>query len=174
MILALTVTYFIFSKTDRGYRFHTGTVASILIFGSLFGWAIIYFTGAAHFSDRQMQRFEPRYRDLRQWFAGMLPRPEDGTLPLRVLSIEGDIIYGHTPDGQTWQVTLTCLDDDCEKKKAKIILEKPVIFEGAISKNGEFIASELFFPQKGMPKIRKQNLPMMKSSLDHGFEDMGE
>lgn len=41
----------------------------------------------AHWSDRQMQRFEPRYRDMRQNFARMLPRVEDGVLPLRVTSV---------------------------------------------------------------------------------------
>ena len=42
----------------------------------------------AHWSDRQIQRFEPRYRDMRQNFARMLPHPEEGMLPLRVMSIE--------------------------------------------------------------------------------------
>jgi hypothetical protein len=41
----------------------------------------------AHWSDRQIQRFEPRYRGMRENFAHILPRPEDGILALRVFSV---------------------------------------------------------------------------------------
>jgi len=88
MIFALTIGYFIFSKTGRSYRLHASIIALVLILGSLVGGEILYITRMAHWSDRQMQRFEPRYRGMRENFSHILPRPEDGILPLRVLSIE--------------------------------------------------------------------------------------
>ena len=83
----------------------------------------------AHWSDRQMQRFDPRYRDMRQNFARMMPHPEEGILPLRVLSVEGDIIRGKTPDGQNWEVILQCSSDDCREKKEKSLIGRPALFE---------------------------------------------
>gem|GEM_PF-1303679 len=50
----------------------------------------------------------------------MLPRPEDGTLLLRILGIEGDIIHGQTPDGQKWEVKLRCSSEECRERKEKI------------------------------------------------------
>lgn len=76
-----------------------------------------------------MQRFEPRYREMREQFSRLLPRPEEGILPLRVLSVEGDTIRGKTPDGHDWEVTLLCHDEPCQSKKSKIPTGRPVIFE---------------------------------------------
>lgn len=49
MIVALTVGYFIFSKTDRGYRFHASVITVTLIVGSLLGGEFLYLTHAVHF-----------------------------------------------------------------------------------------------------------------------------
>lgn len=35
MIFALTIGYFVFSKTGRSYRYHAGAIAGILILGSV-------------------------------------------------------------------------------------------------------------------------------------------
>lgn len=75
-----------------------------------------------------MQRFEPRYRDMRQNFARILPRPEEGLLPLRVLNIEGDIIQGETPHGENWEVHLQCSSDECRKEQKKLLINRPVLF----------------------------------------------
>jgi hypothetical protein len=37
MIFALTIGYFVFSKTGRSYRLHAGAITAILIMGSLIG-----------------------------------------------------------------------------------------------------------------------------------------
>jgi hypothetical protein len=42
MIFALTIGYFIFSKTGRSYRLHAGAIAVIIILGSLVGGGILY------------------------------------------------------------------------------------------------------------------------------------
>ncbi len=49
MIVALTVGYFIFSKTDRSYRFHASVITITLIVGSLLGGELLYLTHAVHF-----------------------------------------------------------------------------------------------------------------------------
>ena len=90
---------------------------------------MLYITRMAHWSDRQMQRFEPRYRDMRQNFSRMLPHPEEGLLPLRVLSVDGDIIRGKTPDGQNWEVNLQCSSDECRDRKEKTLIGRPALFE---------------------------------------------
>ncbi len=158
MIVALTIGHFIFSKTGRGYRFHASVIAGILILWSLLGGEILYLSRMAHWSDRQMQRFEPRYRDMRQNFARMLPRVEDGVLPLRVTSVSWDTIQGITPDGHNWTVKLDCKSDNCREKWKKIPTGRPIIFEGKMSAKGEFEASEIEFPPKWGPKnIRKKD-----------------
>ncbi len=159
LILALTTGYFIFSKTWRSYRFHAGAIVLVLIVGSIVGGEVLYISRMAHWSDRQMQRFEPRYRDMRQNFARMLPRPEEGLLPLRVLSVDGDIIHGETPDGQSWEVNLQCSSDECRARKEKILIGRPALFEWSISELGKFSANELLPPPKGMIKNKgKKNL----------------
>ena|GEM_PF-1247276 len=66
LIFAITIGYFIFSKTGRSYRIHAGIITIILVLGSLVGGEILYITRIAHWSDRQMQRFEPRYGAMRR------------------------------------------------------------------------------------------------------------
>lgn len=123
-----------------------------------------------------MQRFEPRYRDMREQFSRLLPRPEDGILPLRVLSVEGDTIRGKTPDGHDWEVTLQCYDEPCQSKKSKIPTGRPVIFEWKISGKEHFDATEIEFPSKWMPKnIRKKDTFLKKeTSLGHESEEKRE
>lgn len=106
-----------------------------------------------------MQRFEPRYRDMRENFARMLPHPEEGLLPLRVLSVDDDIIHGKTPDGQNWEVILTCSSENCRESQEKITPGRPTLFEGSISDDGKFSAIEIRLPPKGMPKNRGRIKP---------------
>jgi hypothetical protein len=149
MILVLTIGYFIFSKTERGYRLHAGIIASILVIGSLVGGELLYVTHAIHFGDRQIQRFAPWYRNFRQWFAHMMPRPEEGVLPLRVTKIEGNVITGTSPDGQKWQVNVTCGDTACQEKMSKIQpLSRPIFFLWKISADHVFQASDFRFPPR--------------------------
>ncbi len=98
MIFVITLGYFVFSKTGRSYRYRAGVTVGILVLGSFIGGAFLYLTHTIHWSDKQIQRFEPRYRQMREGFVGVLPRPEDGVLPLRVLAIDEDAIRGKTPD----------------------------------------------------------------------------
>jgi hypothetical protein len=159
LILALTTGYFIFSKTWRSYRFHAGAIVLVLIIGSIVGGEILYITRMAHWSDRQMQRFEPRYRDMRQNFARMMPRPADGVLPVRVSSIVGDVFYGKTPEGQSWEVNLQCSSDECRERKEKTIIGRPVIFEWSISEPGKFSAIDLLLLPKGVLKNKGKRKP---------------
>lgn len=176
MILALTTGYFIFSKTWRSYRFHAGAIVLVLIIGSIVGGEVLYITRMAHWSDRQMQRFEPRYRDLRENFARMLPHPEEGLLPLRILSVDGDIIHGETPDGQSWEVNLQCSSDECRERKEKTLIGRPAVFEGSISGDGTFSATEYRLPPKGFPKnMGRKNLPILPiPQRDHDLWKKGE
>lgn len=176
LILALTTGYFIFSKTWRSYRFHAGAILLVLIIGSTVGGEILYITRMAHWSDRQMQRFEPRYRGMRENFSHMLPRPEEGILPLRVLSIEWNIIRGKAPDGQDWEVTLTCSSDECRERQKKATPSRPTLFQGSISGDGTFSATEIRLHPKGMPKnrgkIKPPILPIPEG--DHSLWKKGE
>lgn len=52
----------------------------------------------------------------------MLPRPEDGILPLRISEIQGDVLVGFSPDGQEWSIELHCQDEKCIEQKMKIII----------------------------------------------------
>lgn len=176
MIFALTIGYFIFSKTWRSYRFHAWVIALVLIIGSIVGWEILYITRMAHWSDRQLQRFEPRYRDMRENFAHMLPRPEDGILPVRIFSIEGDVIRGKTPDGQDWEVTLICSSDECRERQKKATPGRPALFEWSISGKATFSATEFLLPPKGLPKnLRMKNSPILRiPQWDHGLWKKGE
>lgn len=170
MIFALTIGYFVFSKTGRSYRLHAGMIAGVLVAGSLLWGEILYITRMAHWSDRQIQRFEPRYRDMRQNFARMLPRPEEGMLPLRVMSIEWDTIQGTTPDGYTWDVKLKCSDYTCREKKKKISTGRPVIFEWEISGDGQFEAREIEFPPRLWPRNMHQKESPFKKDTSLGNE----
>ena len=130
-----------------------------MIIGSIVGGEVLYITRMAHWSDRQMQRFEPRYRDMRENFARMLPHPEEGLLPLRILSIDGNIILGKTPDGQNWEVNLQCSSDECRERQKKATPSRPTLFQGSISGDGTFSATEIRLPPKGMPKNRGRIKP---------------
>lgn len=59
----------------------------------------------------------------------MMPRPDEGILPLRVTEIQENIILGNSPDGLAWLVHIDCDDDDCEVRKTKIRVGKPSVFE---------------------------------------------
>jgi hypothetical protein len=176
MIFALTIGYFVFSKTGRSYRLHAGVITAILIMGSLIGGMWLYITRMAHWSDRQIQRFEPRYRGMRENFAHILPRPEDGILALRVLSVTWDIIRGKTPDGQDWEVTLICSSDECRERRQKVIPGRPALFEWSISGKATFSAIEFLLPPKGLPKnMRMKSSPILRIfQWDHGLWKKGE
>jgi hypothetical protein len=172
LIFAVTIWYFIFSKTWRSYRIHAGIITTVLVLGSLVGGEILYITRIAHWSDRQMQRFEPRYGAMRRWFVHMMPRPEEGALPLRILGIDGGIIRGQTPDGQKWEVQLRCSSDECRERKEKIRQWRPVIFEGKISHQNVFVATEIRVPLK---KIFKNSPPIFPPPpWDRGLWKMGK
>jgi hypothetical protein len=62
MIFALTIGYFVFSKTGKNYRYHASALAGILILGSLTGGQILYVSRVAHWGQENMLRFTPRYK----------------------------------------------------------------------------------------------------------------
>ncbi len=159
MIFALTIGYFVFSKTGRSYRYQAGAIAGILILGSVVWWATLFITRTAHWSDQQIQRFEPRYWAMRRGFHGQIPRPEDGVLPLRVLEMEEDAIRGKTPDWHSWSVTLQCGDEICEQHKSRIRPWKPSIFEWKVRSEWVFEASRVlpgpWFRPKNLRPIPK-------------------
>lgn len=148
MIFALTLGYFLFSRTKRGYRLHASLIAGILVIGSIVGGEILYATHAIHFWEREVQRFAPGYRNFRQGFAHMMPRPEEGILPLRVLSVDGAAITGFSPDGQPWNVLLHCRDEECADRKNQIKINRPTIFGGKISGKHSFNAEDIKVPPK--------------------------
>lgn len=143
MIFALTAGYFIFSRTDRGYRLHAAFIATILILWSMIWGTILYVTRAPHWGESQMRHFQPRYREFRQWVAHMVPRPEDGILALRVSNIDNTVISGHAPGGQLWSVSLLCQDDICEYERDWLRSGKPTLFEGKIISQWAFEASRV-------------------------------
>lgn len=93
----------------------------------------------------------PRYGRVRADFARVMPRPEDGMLPIRVSALENDIIVGVAPDGKIWNVRLNCVNDFCRTKKQNISLKKPLIFEGKVTGTDEFTAFDIFFKPKDKP-----------------------
>lgn len=180
MIAALTISYFIFSKTGRGYRFHAGAISALLILSSFVGWEIMFLSGFAHQWDRMMQRFQPQYREFRAGFRHMMPRPEEGLLPIQVLNIDendckqsvvnslrdpegssdprtGKQVFcmsyrGKSPDWADWQVFLRCENSECEEAATKIQLLRPTLFEGKIRENHIFDAGDVRKP--GRPERR--------------------
>lgn len=98
-----------------------------------------------------------------------MPRPEDGVLPVRVSSIEGDVIYGETLEGQSWEVNLECSSDECRVRKEKAIIGRPAIFEWSISEPGKFSAIDLLLLPKGVLKNREKRKPpfMLELPRDH-------
>lgn len=133
MIFVITLGYFVFSKTGKSYRYRAGVTVGILVLGSFIGGAFLYFTHTIHWSDKQIQRFEPRYRQMREGFIDVLPRPENGILPLRIDEIDDNIIRGKTPDGQLWSVTLLCHDGICEENKSRMRTGRPSVFQGEVT-----------------------------------------
>ena len=95
----------------------------------MLGGEILFDTHTIHWGDQQIQRLAPGYRNFREGFAHIIPRPEDGILPLRVTKIQGNTIIGQTPNGDEWHVNLVCVNDDCNKNAKAIIPDRPVIFE---------------------------------------------
>lgn len=51
---------------------------------------------------------EPRYRDFRRGMKRMMPRPEEGILPLRVGAMQENIFFGSDPAGRSWEVLFIC------------------------------------------------------------------
>lgn len=90
--LALSIGYFLFSRTGRGYRVHILVTIGALITGSLILGTLLYGTHAIHWGEERMLMMEPHYREFRQGMKRMMPRPEDGVLPMRVTQIQEDII----------------------------------------------------------------------------------
>lgn len=167
MIAVLTIGYFIFSKTGRSYRFHAGAIVVLLIVWSFVGGEITYISGFAQRGDHMIQRFQPSYREFREGFQHMIPRPEEGILPLLVTQIEWEEIQGNGPDGQEWQVILKCGTDACLKRQALILLHRPAIFEGKIREEHVFDAFEVLFPGEDLHvKIRK-NIPPRGATVFH-------
>lgn len=175
MVFALTFGYFIFSKTERWYRFRAGIIALVLIFGSLLGWWILFHTHTIHWWDRQIQRLAPGYRDFRQGFAHIMPRPEDGILPLRISKIEGKNFIGMTPDGQMWTVSLLCQDKKCFEQKAKLMIGKPTLFGGMLTGDHIFNADRIL-PRPKMPPHFHDRLSSgeVENLSEHSLEKKGE
>lgn len=48
------------------------------------------------------------------------PKPENGYLPLQVMSHENSIWIGKSIDGMEWKVTLTCRTPACEENATEI------------------------------------------------------
>jgi len=122
----------------------------------MLGGEILFDTHTIRWGDQQIQRLAPGYRNFREGFAHMIPRPEDGILPLRVTKIEGETIIGQTPNGDEWHVHLVCGDDDCKIHEKEIVINRPTIFEGDVAGKGFFEATEISFPKRGMhPKMHR-------------------
>ncbi len=152
MIIALTIGYFVFSKTGRSYRYHASVLIGILILWSIIGWSILFMTRLAHWSDQQIRRFEPRYSEMRRGFERIVPRPEEGMLPLKVLELDGDIIRWKNPRGQYWSVRIICQDDICLENKKILRPGKPTLFEGKIVSDGVFESNNILPPPWFHPK----------------------
>lgn len=152
MIIALTIGYFVFSKTGRSYRYHAGVIIGILILWSLMGWYTLYITRLAHWSDQQIRRFEPRYSEMRRGFERIIPRPEEGMLPLKVLELDGDTIRWKNPRGQSWSVRIVCQNDICLENKGMLKPGKPTLFQWKILSDRVFEATNILPPPWFRPK----------------------
>ncbi len=146
VILALCIGYFLFSRTGRGYKFHMIFVIGALLIGSLLlGW-ILFSSHAVQWGESRLQDMQPRYRDFRRGMKRMMPRPEDGVLPLRVITIESNTFFGHDPGGRSWEVLLVCREGECDASKIQI--NKPILFRGVIKMPGKFEATSFTRPDR--------------------------
>lgn len=171
LLIALILWYFLFYRTERGYRFHMWVVAGSLLVGSLVFWWVLFATHAIHWGEERMQDIEPHYWSFRRGMKRIMPRPEEGLLPLLITTIDGETFIWKTPDGQEWRAQLLCHDDDCEKRKGRVLLQKPCLFEGKISGPNMFEATDVFSGPKIPPHLRKNKRPDDRiSQWDHGSE----
>jgi hypothetical protein len=87
--------FHIFQNGQEATDLHAERYCSGISDHSVRSWeeALLYVTRVAHWSViRQIRRFEPRYSEMRRGFEGIIPRPEEGILPLKILEIDGDVI----------------------------------------------------------------------------------
>lgn len=146
VFLALCLGYFLFSRTGTGYRIHIFVVIWSLLLGScVIGW-ILFSTHAIQWWEERFQIMEPRYRDFRRGMKRMMPRPEEGILPLRVGAMQENIFFGSDPAGRSWEVLFICAAWDCDTQKIKIW--KPILFHGVVKNPGKFEANSFSRPEK--------------------------
>ena len=82
-----------------------------------------------HWGEERLQRLEPHYGNFRRGMHRMMPRPEDGILPLRISRVKENMFFGNDPAGRSWEVHFVCTKD-CDDNK--IQPGKPVLFHGVI------------------------------------------
>lgn len=146
VFLALLLGYFLFSRTERWYRIRAFFVVLSLLVWSLLFWWILFSTHVVHWGEERFRQFEPHYRNFRRGVRMMMPRPEDGVLPLRVLRVDNDIFFGNDPAGHSWAVHLVCHTPECDSRKKQI--NKPFLFHGVVKDPGKFEADNILRPEK--------------------------
>jgi len=136
-ILCLCLGYFVFSKTERGYRISTSWLIGALILGSSVGWFALYKSNIAEISEQWMRHFIPPYKQLRNDMRRWVPLPESGLLPWKIESITDDGYTIRSPDKKIWKVSLDCKNEECKEAQKNLKKGQPMLFMGEVKENEE-------------------------------------
>ncbi len=149
-ILCLGVGYFVFSKTERGYRVSTFWLIGALILGSSIGWYALYKSNMAEIGEQGIRHFIPPYAQLRNDMHHWIPLPEDGFLPWKIESIFDNIYIIRSPDAKIWEIHLACIEAECRELQSTLKLEQHMLFIGKIREKQIFDATDIQLP----PRLR--------------------
>jgi len=156
-IICVTIAYFVFYKTDRGYRIPTLWIVWILILGSFTGWYALHQTKINAVWEKQMQRLVPPYGRMREEMKKWMPRLlESGLLPWKIETINDDEYTIKTPDKKIWKVSLDCKDEDCREAQKNLKKGKPMLFRGEIKENEKEDEDDEIFEATDIEPLPKQ------------------
>lgn len=158
-LISVTIAYFVFYKTDRGYRIPTLWIVWILILGSFTGGYALHRTKINVIWEKQMQRLVPPYQRIRAELHKWMPLPESGILPGKIQTIDGNNYSIKCPDNVLWNVILNCATKECGEQQKLLKLQQPIMFVGTIKWDKQEKIFEAIGmtppPQKGCKKNKK-------------------
>ncbi|MFA6080653.1 MAG: hypothetical protein WC753_04225 [Candidatus Gracilibacteria bacterium] len=161
-IVCVIIAYFVFYKTEKGYRVSTVWIVGMLILGSFTGGYALHRTKINSLGEKQMQRLVPPYGRMRADFQKGMPLPELGLLPGKIESITDDGYTIKSPDKKIWKVSLNCKNEECKETQKNLKKGQPMLFMGEIKENDTEDKEKVFEatdinspPQKGCKKNKK-------------------
>ncbi len=94
LIVSITISYFNFKNTEKGYKFYLWQIVLVNILLSVIVWTLFYFTWFSQIAEEKIQNNLPKYREFLVWdkisrMKKVWQNEEKGLLLWIILSTEG-------------------------------------------------------------------------------------